>query len=92
MPRSDIHLDAMLRHLGAAYYESLHGRATRADVNRALDTVAEHLNEQAAASGHPAGSQHPATAGELMTTPAITIGPQVVDIIDGLGEPVRTPA
>jgi CBS domain-containing protein len=47
MPRTDIHLDAMLRHLGAAYYESLHGRATRADVTRALDTVEEHLNEQA---------------------------------------------
>jgi len=60
MPRTDIHLDAMLRHLGAAYYESLHGRATRADVNRALDTVAEHLNEQTAASGHPVGSQQPA--------------------------------
>ena len=45
MARTDIHLDAMLRHLGAAYYESLHGRATRADVTRALDTVEEHLNE-----------------------------------------------
>jgi len=48
MPRTDIHLDAMLRHLGAAYYESLHGRATRADVTRALDTVEEHLGEQPA--------------------------------------------
>ena len=46
MPRTDVHLDGMLRHLGAAYYESLHGRATRADVIRALDTVEEHLNEQ----------------------------------------------
>jgi CBS domain-containing protein len=45
MPRSDIHLDAMLRHLGAAYYESLHGRAARSDVARALDTVEDHLKE-----------------------------------------------
>jgi CBS domain-containing protein len=45
MARTDTHLDAMLRHLGAAYYESLHGRATRTDVARALDTVEEHLNE-----------------------------------------------
>lgn len=52
MPGSDIHLDAMLRHLGAAYYESLHGRATRADVARALGNVEEQLNEQAA--GRPA--------------------------------------
>jgi CBS domain-containing protein len=37
----------MLRHLGAAYYDSLHGRATQADVTRALDNVAEQLNEQA---------------------------------------------
>ena len=46
MARTDIYLDAMLRHLGAAYYESLHGRATRADVNRALDAVEDHLKEQ----------------------------------------------
>jgi CBS domain-containing protein len=58
MPRTDIHLDAMLRHLGSAYYESLHGRATRADVIRAIDTVEEHLHEQA---GRPAA---PARAGE----------------------------
>lgn len=45
MARTDIHLDAMLRHLGAAYYESLHGRAARSDVTRALDTVEEHLKE-----------------------------------------------
>ena len=48
MPRTEIHQDAMLRHLGAAYYESLHGRATRADVARALDAVEEHLNETGA--------------------------------------------
>ena len=54
MSRTDIHLDAMLRHLGAAYYESLHDRATRADVNRALDTVEDHLHEQAAAPARPA--------------------------------------
>jgi CBS domain-containing protein len=46
MPRTDTHLDGILRHLGAAYYDSLHGRATQADVTRALDTVAEHFNEQ----------------------------------------------
>ena len=59
MTRADIHFDAMLRHLGAAYYESLHGRATRADVTRAVETVEEHLNEQApqTASGRPADAQ-----------------------------------
>ena len=58
MSRTDVHLDGMLRHLGAAYYESLHGRATRADVVRALDTVEEHLNEQRPA--RPASDRHPA--------------------------------
>ena len=48
MSRRDIHLDAMLRHLGAAYYDSLHGRATRTDVARALDTVEDHLAKPAA--------------------------------------------
>ena len=57
MPRTDTHLDGMLRHLGAAYYDSLRGRATKADVSRALDSVAEHLNEQARpAAGAPAGT------------------------------------
>jgi CBS-domain-containing membrane protein len=45
-----IYLDAMLRHLGAVYYESQYGRASRSDVMRALDTVEEHLKEPAASS------------------------------------------
>jgi CBS domain-containing protein len=84
MARTDVHFDAMLRHLGAAYYESLHGRATRADVARALDTVEEHLNEQ---SAHPAPAHpHPAHKGQdvrhrrwarrvsdVMTTSVVTV-------------------
>lgn len=46
MPRTDMHYDAMLRHLGAAYYESLHGRATQADVMRALDAVEQNPGEE----------------------------------------------
>ncbi|MGO8960483.1 MAG: CBS domain-containing protein [Streptosporangiaceae bacterium] len=45
MTREDKHLDAMLRHLGAAYYDSLHGRAAAGDVSRALDQVAGHIGE-----------------------------------------------
>jgi CBS domain-containing protein len=88
MARTDVHLDAMLRHLGAAYYESLHGRATRTDVARALDTVEEHLNEQ---SQHPGPTRastrpHPAHPGhevrhrrwarrvsDVMTTSVVTV-------------------
>jgi CBS domain-containing protein len=46
MNRNDAHLDAMLRHLGAAYYDSLHGRAAPADVTRAVDSVAGQLGEE----------------------------------------------
>ena len=60
MPRTDIHLDAMLRHLGAAYYESLHGRASAADVARALGNVEERLDETG--SGDRSAAAHPARA------------------------------
>jgi CBS domain-containing protein len=92
MPRTDVHLDAMLRHLGAAYYDSLHGRATRADVVRALDTVQEHLNDQeqrllpsaSGSRGHPAqeraasaGVGHPhgwsRKVSDVMTTSVVTV-------------------
>jgi CBS domain-containing protein len=50
----------MLRHLGAAYYDSLHGRAAPADVARALDSVAEHVGEQ---SGKAPAASQPAAGG-----------------------------
>ena len=86
MARKDMHLDASLRHLGAAYYESLHGRATRSDVTRALDTVEENLHEQ---TPHPArtspphhgeGTRHPRWArkvSDVMTTSVVTTGSAV---------------
>jgi CBS domain-containing protein len=83
MARTDVHLDAMLRHLGAAYYESLHGRATRSDVNRALDTVEDHLHEQAmtrpagpAPVHHDDGPRHRRWArrvSDVMTTAVVTV-------------------
>jgi CBS-domain-containing membrane protein len=47
MSGKDAHLDAMLRHLGAAYYDSLHGRAAQPDVTRAVNQVAREMGEQA---------------------------------------------
>ena len=49
MSRTETHIDGLLRHLGAAYYDSLQGRATQADVTRAVDNVADQLAEQALA-------------------------------------------
>jgi len=48
MTRRDIHLDAMLRHLGAAYYDSLNGRG---EVRRAVAQIASQLGEESAAHG-----------------------------------------
>ncbi|HEY5988841.1 MAG TPA: CBS domain-containing protein [Streptosporangiaceae bacterium] len=41
MTRREAHFDAMLRHLGAAYYQTLHGQGTAADVARAVEAVHE---------------------------------------------------
>ena len=81
-----IYLDAMLRHLGATYYESLHGQAARSDVARALDRVEEHLNERGErseaappeAGPQPAhhGSRHSRWArrvGDVMKTSVVTV-------------------
>jgi CBS domain-containing protein len=62
MNRRDAHLDVMLRHLGAAYYESLHGRASESDLARALDSVAAHVGEHAPAG--PAAGVRPADPGK----------------------------
>ena len=62
MTRRDTNMDAMLRHLGAAYYESRHGRATAADVSRALDSVEEHSGN--IPDGSQAGKDNPADAGQ----------------------------
>jgi len=51
MTRKDEFLDRMLRHLGAAYYDSLHGRAAAGDVIRAVDKVAQHIGEQPITEG-----------------------------------------
>jgi CBS domain-containing protein len=89
MSRNDAHLDAMLRHLGAAYYDSLHGRAAQADVARAVDSVASQLGEEspkhsaaasAAAGQHGPGSKHHQHHGrwhsrvrDVMTTSVVTV-------------------
>jgi CBS domain-containing protein len=84
MNRSDAHLDAMLRHLGAAYYDSLHGKAAPADVARALDSVAGQIGENpmekpaaAGPNGSPArqkghGRWH-SRVQDVMTTSVVTV-------------------
>lgn len=67
MSRSDMHLDAMLRHLGAAYYDSLQGRATRTDVTRAVEAVRQGLGERS-------GQQSGGTAARVGARPMPPVG------------------
>jgi len=55
MTRRDAYLDAMLRELSAAYYGSLHGKAAKAGVARALRSVAEHIGDKPVE--HPAAAE-----------------------------------
>src|SRR5215471_14357928 len=74
MNRRDAHLDAVLRHLGAAYYDSLHGKAAPADVARAVDSVAGQVGEE------PTGQ--PAVAGpEVGGVPVLTMGRHVAGVV-----------
>ena len=41
MSRDEAYLNAMLRELGAAYYQTLHGEGTASDVARAVDAVTD---------------------------------------------------
>ncbi len=51
MSRREDHFDAMLRHLGAAYYQTLKGQATPSDVAAALDSVEQESARRQGAVG-----------------------------------------
>jgi CBS domain-containing protein len=82
MNRRDAHLDAVLRHLGAAYYDSLHGQAAPADVARAVDSVAGQIGENppekpaagpGGPGGHPRRGRRPTRVRDVMTVPVVTV-------------------
>ncbi len=54
MTRRDDHFDAMLRHLGATYYQTLQGQATPSDVAAAVDSLERESARHAGAPGRPA--------------------------------------
>ncbi len=62
MSRREAHLDAMLRHLGATYYQTLYGRGTAADVAKAVDSVTAQ-EESEGISKPPAAGSRAAAAG-----------------------------
>lgn len=59
MNRRDAYLDAMLRHLGASYYQTLRGEASAAEVARAVEAVAEFQ----ARGDRGTGASHAGTGG-----------------------------
>ena len=75
MTRREGHFDAMLRHLGATYYQTVRGGATASDVARALESV-----EAEDGRGHElASSRRPGKSGrwrvsDVMTTDVVTAG------------------
>jgi CBS domain-containing protein len=83
MARTDVHLDSMLRHLGAAYYDSLHGRATRPDVTRALEAVEEQLKarQRRAPGGATAAVGVRRTRQDGEQPPAIRHVPRISDVM-----------
>ena len=52
MTRRDDHFEAMLRHLGATYYQTLRGQATPSDVAAAVDSVERATAGRGRAAGH----------------------------------------
>jgi CBS domain-containing protein len=77
MTRRDTHLDAMLRNLGAAYYQTTQGKARAEDVSRALESVAEEDRRLGGGepAPHPAGRHHHGRwrVRDVMTTQVVTV-------------------
>jgi CBS-domain-containing membrane protein len=78
MSRRDDYLDALLKHLGAAYYQTLHGEAPASNVARAVASVAaeEAARHPSAPSLSPRGT-HGQTGRwrvrDVMRTDAVTV-------------------
>ncbi len=78
MSRSDIHFDAMLRHLGAAYYQAIHADGTASDVARALQS-AEAADGRERESRGQARRPHSGRwrVRDVMTTDVVTVPGQM---------------
>jgi len=78
MSRRDEHLDALLKHLGATYYQTLHGDAAAWDVARAVASVeAEETARRPGESPVPPRGQHGRTGQwrvrDVMRTDPVTV-------------------
>ena len=80
MTRRDAQLDAMVRHLGAAYYQALHGTGSTADVTKAVAQVAEAAggpdsHSLLGAEGAPGGTRRAGQwrVSDVMTTKVVSL-------------------
>lgn len=73
MSNREAQFDAMLRYLGAAYYQTIHGEATASDVAHALESA-----EAADGHAHEAPRQRPHRGrwrvSDVMTADVVTVG------------------
>jgi CBS domain-containing protein len=75
MTRRDAHFDALLQHLGATYYQTVHGGASRSEMARALESVEAEDGEhgQARELARPGRTGRWRVA-DVMTTDVVTTG------------------
>lgn len=81
MSRRDEHLDALLRHVGATYYETVHGDATAFDVAKAVTSVQQEAAHRSEESLPVRPGDHRRRTGrwrvrDVMRTAAVTAGRQ----------------
>ena len=69
MSRREEHLDAMLRHLGATYYQTLYGSGTAADVAKAVESVTAQEESDGTSQPPAAGSRAAAAPGSESLRP-----------------------
>jgi len=81
MSRRNEHFDAMLRHLGATYYQTLRGEGSAQEVERALESVEDaHRSGGAAGEALPDGARARSHRGgrwrvrDVMSTDVVTVG------------------
>jgi CBS domain-containing protein len=82
MSRRDEHFDAMLRHLGATYYQTLRGEGSAQEVERALESVEDAHRSGGAGGGElaDAGARARSHRGgrwrvrDVMSTDVVTVG------------------
>ena len=88
MSRDEAYLNAMLRELGAAYYQTLHGEGTASEVARAVDAVADaegrrDLAAEPGRSGVSGDAGHPLGEETVTTQPSGEGERRIVVGVDG---------